>query len=122
MPMVKLPLRSWCNAHAKAVSTFQSCIRHRLRQRTRRTWRSSAGSDCCDVGKTFSEGAAILGLACGEPNSLRSSFTSGSYLTGVATGLAEGDFKPLLLVPNSGKQAAADFDASLAGRVGCWEK
>lgn len=63
--------------------------------------------------------AAVFGLAGGEAELLALCFHAGkSTPARVATWLAERGFKPLLFVPNSGRLAAADFDAPLAAQVG----
>jgi hypothetical protein len=64
-------------------------------------------------------GAAVFGLASGEAELLALSFHAEKFTPARATTwLAERGFKPLLLVPNSGRRAAADFDAPLAAQVG----
>jgi hypothetical protein len=63
--------------------------------------------------------AAIFGLAGGEAELLALSFHAWTFtLDRAASWLAGRGFKPLLFVPNSGKLAAADFDAPLAAPVG----
>jgi len=68
----------------------------------------------------FDDGvAAIFGLACGEAELLALSLHAGRFTSArAAAWLAERGFKPLLFVPNSGRLAAADFDAPRAAPVG----
>jgi hypothetical protein len=63
--------------------------------------------------------AAVFGLASGEAELMALSFHGGKFTPARAgTWIAERGFTPLLFVPNSGRLAAADFDAPLAAQVG----
>ena len=68
--------------------------------------------------------AAVFGLAGGEAELLDLCFHAGqSTPARAATWLAERGFKPQFFVPNSGRLAAADFDAPLVAQVrraGSW--
>lgn len=62
--------------------------------------------------------AAVFGLANGEAEFVALCFQAGKFTPDrAATWLAERVFKPLLFVPNSGRFAAADFEAPQAAQV-----
>jgi len=62
--------------------------------------------------------AAIFGLASGEAELLALSFHARKFTPDIAASwLAERGFKPLLFIPNSGRLAAADFDAAQVRRA-----
>jgi hypothetical protein len=63
--------------------------------------------------------AAVFGLASGEAELLALFFHAGKFAPArAATWLPERGFKPLHFVPNSGRLAAADFDAPVAALIG----
>ena len=63
--------------------------------------------------------ATVFRLAGGDAELLRLCFHAGKFTPAEAmTWLAERGLKPLLLVPNSGRLAAADYDALPSVRVG----
>jgi hypothetical protein len=63
--------------------------------------------------------AAVFGITGGEAELVGLCFHAGKFAPArAATWLAERGFKPLLFVPNSGRLAAADFDAPLVAQVG----
>lgn len=63
--------------------------------------------------------AAVFGMTGGEAELVGLCFHAGKFTPAeAATWLAERGFRPLLFVPNSGRLAAADFDAYLAAPFG----
>jgi hypothetical protein len=63
--------------------------------------------------------AGLFGLARGEAELLALTFHAGKFTPArAATWLAGRGFKPLLFLPNSGRLAAAAFDAPRAAPVG----